>query len=183
MEAARMNRLWNLHPCLRHPSVLVEEGKVCRQYQVNENQVVYLYPDFRQNNQNPVCPLENKFVLNECFPSCLNLKNGFAAWYFYSFLQKKGRLEYKNNNLFWIVTLWAFIIELLSLMSSEIMSFASLSVLCQDYTHYKSFSFFLPVSCLTVNRLFSPGVSFRSPYWGTWASSPQIDTVTVAKSN
>lgn len=102
MEPVRMNKLWNLHLYLRHHEFWWRKAKlVC-----SIEWTVYLYPDFRVDNRNLICCLANWLVLNECLPSCLSLKNGFAAWYFYSFLQKKGRVQYHNNDLF-----WAFAIE------------------------------------------------------------------------
>jgi len=73
---------------------------------------------------------------------------------FYSFIQKKGGVQYQNNNnVFWTVTLWAFPVDLLSLTSSEMIGFGSLPVLCQDYTHYQTVSLFLPFACLPWGQL------------------------------
>lgn len=55
METATTNRLWNSHQYLRDNQFWSKKAEFADSVKLSEK-FVYLYSDFRQNNQNPIHP-------------------------------------------------------------------------------------------------------------------------------
>lgn len=148
MEAARTNKLWDFHLCLRNHSFWWRKAKLIDRIKWMKNRLFTCILISDETIRIQFALWKRDLCWMRVFFSVWALRMALQQVISTSFSKTKAEDCTRKRVIYFELSFWVFTMDLLSLTLSEMSRCFILSVLGQDYTHYQSFQLFSSLSFL-----------------------------------